>query len=79
MSRKQINPDFEKIIPLCIKELNIKFPEYGNDWLHCDKAYWIERIHNEVKEYDMSMTPQSEKRKMLNIINMAAMAWTTTK
>lgn len=77
--KEQINPDFEKIIPLCIKELDIKFPDYKNSWMVCDKAYWLKRIGNEVREYDMSMTPQSEKRKLLNIINMAAMAWETTK
>jgi len=77
--KEQMDPDFEKIISLCIKELDIKFPEYGNSWLECNKEYWIKRIGNEVKEYDMAMTPQSEKRKLLNIINMAAMAWETTK
>ncbi len=79
MPEEQINPDFEKIIPLCINELNIKFPEYGNTWLDVDKEYWIKRIMNEIKEYEMSMTPQSDRRKMLNIINMAAMAWSNTK
>lgn len=76
---KQINPDFEKIIPLCIRELNIKFPDYGNSWMECDKEYWIKRMGNEVEEYEKSMTLVSEKRKLLNIINMAAMAWETVK
>ena len=71
----QINPDFETIIPLCIKELDIKYPDYGNSWMREKKAYWIRRIGNEVEEYKKSMTPASEKRKLLNIINMAAMAW----
>jgi len=61
---KQTNPDFDKIIKLCINELNIKFQEYGNSWVSCDKKYWIQRISNEVKEYEMSMTAQSEKRKI---------------
>lgn len=74
---EQKNPDFEKIIPLCIHELDIKFPEYGNSWENCNKEYWIKRMLNEVKEYEMSMTKTSDKRKCLNIINMAAMAWST--
>ena len=75
MTRIQINPHFEKIIPLCIRELDIKFPDYGNSWMGVNKGYWIKRIGNEVEEYEKSMTPQSEKRKLLNIINMCAMAW----
>jgi len=76
--KEQINPDFEKIIPLCIRELDIKFPDYGNSWLTCKKRYWINRIGNEVEEYEKSMTLPSDKRKLLNIINMCAMAWETT-
>jgi len=72
---KQINPNFEKIIPLCIRELDIKFPDYGNSWMTSGKDYWIKRIGNEVEEYEKSMTKISEKRKLLNIINMCAMAW----
>ena len=79
LGKKQINPPFDEIIPLCINELDIKFIEYKNSWLKCNKEYWIKRLSNEVKEFDMSMTPQSERRKLLNIINMAAMAWVTTK
>lgn len=77
--KEQINPDFETIIPLCIRELDIKFPDYKNSWLQCDKEYWIKRIGNEVDEYVKSMTLPSDKRKLLNIINMCAMAWETTK
>jgi len=76
---KQINPDFDKIIPLCIRELDIKFPDYKNSWMICDKEYWIKRIGNELEEYVKSMTLPSDKRKLLNIINMAAMAWETAK
>jgi len=75
MKEKQINPDFEKIIPLCIRELDIKFPDYGNTWTRAEKEYWIKRIGNEVEEYVKSMSLSSEKRKLLNIINMCAMAW----
>lgn len=72
---EQQNPNFEKIIPLCQRELDIKFPDYGNDWLDLKKDYWEKRIANEVDEYSKSMSKASEKRKLLNIINMAAMAW----
>ena len=79
MSEQQINPMFEKIIPLCIRELDIKFPDYGNSWMKCDKTYWVKRMRNELEEYEKSMTLPSDKRKLLNLINMAAMAWETTK
>ena len=75
----QVNPNFEKIVPLCIKELDIKFPDYGNSWQTLNKTYWQQRIRNEVDEYQNSMTSISEKRKLLNIMNMCAMAYETTK
>ncbi|KKM64219.1 hypothetical protein LCGC14_1503570 [marine sediment metagenome] len=75
LNEDQINPNFEKIIPLCIKELEIKFPDYGNSWMKEGNGYWEQRIDNEVQEYMNSMSTASEKRKLLNIINMCAMAW----
>jgi len=72
---KQINPDFEKIIPKCIAELNIKFADYGNSWMTSKTLYWQQRLINEVEEYNKSMTDASAKRKLLNIINMCAMAF----
>lgn len=78
-AEKQINPNFENIIPLCIRELDIKFPDYGNSWMKEGKEYWTTRISNEVNEYSCSMTTASDKRKLLNIINMCAMAWENIK
>jgi len=78
MTGKQQNPDFNIIIQLCINELNIKFPEYGNTWQEgqcLTTEYWIKRIGNELEEYKKSMTPMSAMRKLLNIINMVAMAY----
>lgn len=71
---EQLNPNFEEIIPKCIKELDIKFPDYGNSWMTLKTQYWIKRLKNEIEEYEKSMTEQSAKRKLINIINMAAMA-----
>ena len=71
----QLGPDFEVIIPLCQRELDIKYPEYGNNWVGFKSEYWVPRIANEVDEYKNSMSRASEKRKLLNIINLAAMAW----
>ena len=73
--RKQINPDFEKIIPKCLRELEIKFADYGNAWLDLRSNYWQQRIKNEIEEYEKSMGTKSAQRKLLNIINMCAMAW----
>ena len=75
MAEKQQNPDFGKIIPLCIRELDIKFPDYGNSWMISKTKYWRKRITNEFEEYEKSMTYKSAQRKMLNIINMCAMVW----
>ena len=79
MPEEQINPKFEQIIPLCVRELDIKFSDYGNSWMKEGKDYWQKRLLNEVNEYHFSMTIPSDKRKLLNIINMAAMAWSNTK
>ncbi len=79
MSEKQLNPDFKQIMPICIRELDIKYSESSYIRLYMYKKYWLERITNKLDEYKKSMTPKSEKRKMLNIINMAAMAWSVTK
>lgn len=78
MPEEQINPNFEKIIPLCIRELTIKFPDYGNSWMKMLPEYWQKRLENEVDEYKKSLSPESAKRKLINIINIAAMAWETT-
>lgn len=70
-------PDYGPIIELCIKEMEIKFKNYGNDWLKQDDIYWKERILKEAKEHSESMTVDSEKRKLVNLINMCAMAHQT--
>lgn len=78
MQTEQINPDFHIITELCKNELNIKFPEYGNSWMvgQCQtQEYWLQRIRNELEEYEKSMTEASKMRKLLNIINMGAMAY----
>lgn len=75
MTEKQINPNFGEIFPKCIIELNIKFPEYGNSWMTGSSEYWRQRISNEVEEYQKSMSLPSSKRKLLNLINMCAMAY----
>lgn len=75
--QEQINPDFTDIIKKCEHELKIKFPTYGNIWLEEDDAYYKERLFKEVKEYIDAMTIVSERRKLLNIINIAVMAYQT--
>jgi len=71
----QQNPEFDEIIPKCIKELDIKFPDYGNSWMRMKSDYWFKRIANEFVEYEKSMTGKSAQRKLLNMINMCAMVW----
>ena len=73
----RIDPDFDTIIKKCLNEIKIKFPNYGNTWLEQDDKHYKERLKKEVDEYINSMTIDSERRKLLNIINLAAMAWQT--
>lgn len=75
----RIDPDFGALITKCIAELQIKYSQYGNTWLEQDDLYYKERLLKEVKEYAESMTVESEKRKLLNIVNIAAMAYQTAK
>lgn len=72
---EQINPDLLDIISKCERELEIKFPDYGNSWMDEKTPYWLKRIQNELDEYEKSMNKPSAKRKLLNIINMCAMAY----
>ncbi len=73
----RIDPDFGTLVTKCIEELGIKYRQYGNTWLEQDDLYYKERLEKEVKEYLDSMTVESEKRKLLNIVNIAAMAYQT--
>ena len=75
----RIDPDFGTLVVECIKELEIKYSQYGNTWLEQDDLYYKERLLKEVQEYTESMTIASERRKLLNIVNIAAMAWQTAK
>ena len=72
-------PHYEEVIVKCVHEMRIKFKNYGNDWLTSDDLYWKERLTKEIKEYCESMTIDSEKRKLLNIINIAMMAYETAE
>ncbi len=73
----RIDPDFGPLIVACVRELAIKYRQYGNTWLEQDDLYYKERLLKEVKEYVDSMTVESERRKLLNIVNIAAMAFQT--
>lgn len=67
-------PDYQSIVKECIHEMQIKYERYGNTWLDQNDLYWKERLMNEVKEYCMANTIEAEKRKLFNIINIAALA-----
>ena len=72
--QEHIDPDFDSIIEACKVELKIKFPNYGNTWLESNDRYYKERLDNEVQEYIKSTSIESERRKFINIINIACMA-----
>ncbi len=73
----RIDPDFGALVVKCVEELKIKYSQYGNTWLEQDDLYYKERLMKEVSEYVDSMTVESERRKLLNIVNIAAMAFQT--
>lgn len=73
----RMDPDIAHVIKLCKKELDIKYSQYGNTWLEQNDEYYKERLTKEVEEYVKSMTVESERRKLLNIINIAMMAHQT--
>ena len=72
-------PDFDTIVSKCIHELNIKYEAYGNSWITEPDGYWIKRMTNELDEFTKAMTEVAAKRKLLNLINMAAMCFDTYK
>ena len=79
MSEEIKLPHYEDLVVKGVHEMGIKFKNYGNDWVDKDAIYWKERILKEVKEYIDSMTVDSEKRKLINILNMVAMAYETVE
>jgi len=50
-----------------------------NEWMNEPDGYWIQRITNEIHEFKNALTEVAAKRKLLNLINMAAMAYETYK
>ena len=75
----RIDPNVTEIIAKCIEQIKSKYPEYGNTWVDQNYKYYKKRLTNEVSEYVESLTVESERRKLLNIINIAAMAYQTAK
>ena len=77
MSNKILYPAFAKIVKICKDEIKTKYKHYGNNWVTTHNLYWQTRLKNEVEEYINSMSREIEKRKLINIINIAAMAYDT--
>ena len=75
----QMNPDFVTIMDLAIHELNIKYEQYGNEWLDEPEGYWDERLSNEIQEFKTATSQTARKRKLLNIINISMMAYEVDK
>lgn len=68
-------PDLQLILSKCIRELIVKYPDYGNSWQTDYHDYWLKRLHNEVNEFESAIGPQAAKRKLINIINIAMLAY----
>ncbi len=78
-NREMFIPEFQGLIDKCIHELRIKFESYGNTWMNEPDGYWPDRLTNEIDEFKKALTEVAARRKLLNIINMAAMAYETYK
>ena len=68
-------PNFDVIVDICKNVIESRFSDYGNDWLTTDDQFWHGRLTNEVSEYMNASTKTEARRKLLNIINIAAMAF----
>ena len=69
-------PDYDRIVAAAKKEVEAKDAMYNSMWTtRAGKDWWITRLLNEVKEAEASQTPPEERRKYVNILNLAAMAW----
>ena len=69
-------PDYDRILAACRKEVEAKDEAYGAMWKnYADKEWWITRLTNEAKEAKVAQTVVEERRKYVNIVNLAAMAW----
>ena len=69
-------PNFDHIIAECKKEIDVKYEKYLNEWKnHPDKKWWFARLENEIIELKHCLTVEEEKRKYINIINLASMAY----
>ena len=79
LHKDQKNPDFTSIIKLATHELDIKYEQYGNSWLDSPEGYWDKRLFNEIEEFKKGTSQTVRKRKLLNIINIAAMAFEADK
>ena len=70
-------PNLNKIFEACQKAIVERFPLYGNSWQTASHEYFAARIIREVREYTSAMSTAEEGRKLINIINLAAMAYET--
>ena len=70
-------PNFNKIFGACQEVIVERFSLYGNSWKGSTTAYYEDRILREVQEYRAASTPEEKGRKLINIINLAAMAYET--
>ena len=68
-------PNFEALVKLCKAEIEAKQPLYGDEWRgHSDKEWWLRRLKQEIAEFEAASTTAEEQRKLVNVVNLAAMA-----
>lgn len=69
-------PNYDRFVEHCKKEVEAKDEAYGSMWKdYVTKPWWFKRLMNEVKEVEAALTVAEERRKYVNIANLAAMAW----
>ena len=69
-------PNWQEISKAAVDVIYERFDAYGNAWVRSDPKYFGIRMQNEVEEYKNAMSDAEKRRKCLNIINLAMMAFT---
>ena len=70
-------PKIDEIIEIARGVIRERYPLYGNAWVKEDAPYWGVRMHNEVDEFSKAFSDVEKKRKCINIVNLAMMAYST--
>ena len=68
-------PDYDFIFYLCENKVRLAHDKFRNNWTRTNNFYWRQRLKDEMVEYANAKTIKVQRSKLINIINMAAMAF----